>query len=250
MMGHPVARWPVERWRVPRMWAGQTCAILGGGPSLTGEQVDAVRGSGWRTIAINDTYRLAPWADIHYFCDLRFWGWHHDKPEFRSFPGLRVTLENREVCERHPQIKSVDNGGRLGLSLDPGVIRNGANSGYQCINLAVQLGVKRIVLLGIDMRVDDKGRTHWHGGHPLELSPKVLSDVMLPNFTAIGPEGLSLFGALRKCGVDVVNCSPGSALTVFPMRALDEVISEFGCASPTVSSDHSPTTAASHSPPG
>ena len=104
MMSHPAAVRPVERWRVPQMWKGQTLAILGGGPSLTAEQVELVRRSGWRCIAINDTYRLAPWADVHYFCDLRFWGWHHEAPEFKAFEGIWVTLENRELCERETRI--------------------------------------------------------------------------------------------------------------------------------------------------
>lgn len=55
-------------WSVPRRWQGQTCYILGCGPSLRGFDVFNLFGWG-RIIAINDSFRLAPWASVLYECD-------------------------------------------------------------------------------------------------------------------------------------------------------------------------------------
>ena len=111
---------------------------------------------------------------------------------------------------------SVKNTGRDGLETKPTGIRTGRNSGYQAINLAVHLGAKRIVLLGYDMRFQGK-KSHWHGGHPVEIRDTVFENSMLPCFP-------SLVKPLAKLGVEVLNATPGSALTVFPMVELENVI--------------------------
>ena len=51
-------------WSVPRIWEGKTVTVLAGGPSLTELVVDAVCTSGCPSIAVNTSYRRAPWADV------------------------------------------------------------------------------------------------------------------------------------------------------------------------------------------
>jgi hypothetical protein len=53
---------PIE----PR-WRGATCIVAATGPSFTAEVAEACRG--YPTIAVNDAYRLFPWADILYASD-------------------------------------------------------------------------------------------------------------------------------------------------------------------------------------
>ena len=202
-------------WSVPRLWDGATIVCLGGGPSLTRAQVDCCRGRA-RVIAINDSYLLAPWAEVLYFCDRRWFEWHQAKPAFRAFEGIKVTLDE-QVLKAHPEIRGVKNTGRDGLETDPTGVRTGRNGGYQAINLAVHLGARRIVLLGYDMKPAADGRTHWHGGHPVALRETVFAHSMLPCFP-------SLVEPLRQRRVAVLNATPGSALTVFPMLALEEAL--------------------------
>ncbi|MCH8990900.1 MAG: hypothetical protein IIA44_04000 [Acidobacteria bacterium] len=202
-------------WSVPRLWNGATIVCLGGGPSLTQAQVDTCRGRA-RVIAINDSYLLAPWAEVLYFCDRRWFEWHEPQAEFRAFKGIKVTLDE-QVLKAHPEIRGVKNTGRDGLETDPTGVRTGRNSGYQAINLAVHLGARRIVLLGYDMKPAADGRTHWHGGHPVTLHETVFAHSMLPCFP-------SLVEPLRQRRVAVLNATPGSALTVFPMLALEQAL--------------------------
>ncbi|MFQ5954709.1 MAG: hypothetical protein ACE5JZ_06580 [Kiloniellales bacterium] len=169
-----------------------------------------------RVIAINDAYLLAPWADVLYFCDCRWFEWHAERPEFQAFKGLKVTLDE-EVPKRHPDIKGVRNTGRDGLEMAPTGIRTGRNGGYQAINLAVHLGAARIVLLGYDMKPAADGRTHWHGGHPVPLKETVFQRAMLPCFA-------TLVRPLQELGVEVINATPDSALTTFPKRRLEDAL--------------------------
>lgn len=54
-------------WKAPSMWDGGQCFILGGGPSLTVEQVESLRGR--RVIAVNQAYKLGDWIDVLFFGD-------------------------------------------------------------------------------------------------------------------------------------------------------------------------------------
>ncbi len=204
-----------EIWAVEPMWRGEVVVCIGGGPSLTQAQVDGCRGRA-RVIAINDAYRRAPWADILYFCDHRWWQWHRATSEFRAVTSARVTLDAR-VADADPGVRYVHNeGARKGLCLEPGHVFNGRNSGYQAINLAVQLGVARIVLLGYDMRAAD-GKTHWFGDHPTQTKPTIFGTTFLPWFETLSEQ-------LDELGVEVVNATPGSALTAFPMTSLKDAL--------------------------
>ena len=75
------AGWPVDRYsEIAPEWSGGTAVLLGGGPSLTLGQVEKVRAAreagAVHVIAVNDAYRLAPFADVCYFADSEWWGWH------------------------------------------------------------------------------------------------------------------------------------------------------------------------------
>jgi hypothetical protein len=212
---------PQQFWEVPELWPGQTVAIIGGGPSVTQAQVDYLKGR-CRVIAVNDAYLLCPWADVLYFCDDRWWGWHHKRPEYQAFAGIKVTLENPRVCQLEPGVKPIRNMGREGLWPGRNGVMTGANSGYQGINLAVHFGAKRILLIGFDMHMRG-GKSHWFGKHPINHPTKTdnvpgdYSNTMLPNFP-------TLLDPLKQLGVEVINCTPGSALTCFPMMSLEDAL--------------------------
>ena len=176
---------------------------------------DAAVLHGRRVIAINKSFLLAPWADVLYFAD-RSWWVAHRAEALACFAGRRVSIG---TCE--DGILRLRSKGRCGLEMDPSGVRHGSNSGYQAINLAFHFGVSRIVLLGYDMHVDG-ARTHWHAGYPghtAESQEHSLRDVFLPCFS-------TLVGPLAAAGVEVINCTPGSALTCWPSRALAEVLAE------------------------
>jgi hypothetical protein len=200
-------------WAVPREWAGETAFILAGGPSLRGFDAEVLRGRG-RVIAINNSFLLAPWADVLYYAD-RSWWLAHRAEALPVFSGpYRVSIGTSEDGTRRLRTTGVS-----GLEQNPAALKHGSNSGYQAIGLAYHFGAARIVLLGYDMHVDGT-RTHWHDGHPnhtLASQAKALAEIFLPRFA-------SLVEPLKAAGIEVLNATPGSALTCWPMVSLAEVL--------------------------
>ena len=221
-------------------WKGGTAFLLGGGPSLTVLQVDAVRieceaGRG-HCIAINDAYLLAPWADVLYAADAAWHNWHTagvakpllglSKPQvaalFAHFRGQKCSIEsqvqNIEQDETHVLRNAYPKSHGTGMSLDPQAIVTGRNSGHQAVNVAILAGVARIILLGFDGRADPKtGATHWHGGHPREqVSPSAFAD-----FRRAWSASQN---AIAATGVRIINCSPGTFIDTFEKMPLEQAL--------------------------
>jgi hypothetical protein len=196
---------------VPLAWPGSTVVCIGTGPSLTRADVEACRGKA-RVIAVNDAYTIAPFADVLYACDAKWWAWHKGAPEFA---GLKYTLKRplTPAPKLWPGVVALKDCGRLGLSVDPEGLKTGHNSGYQALNLAVLFGAARIVLLGYDMHAT--GKDHYFGKHP---------DHTRPPFRQCIDAFTSLLAPLKELEVAVINCTPGSALKCFPMGTLAEAL--------------------------
>lgn len=195
-------------------WSGQACAIVASGPSAKKANVSSLRGR-LRVIAIKEcAVDLAPWADVAYGCDAGWWMHRRGLPDFKglklawasevptSYPDVRrVTIQ--EDATSRPHDKRYVN--RI-LTDDPGVVGAGHNSGFQALNLAVQFGAIRILLIGFDMQGEHYyGRNNWYRGNNPDQHQ---FDRCIRAFDANAQ-------ALRSMGVDVVNASPDSALRCF-----------------------------------
>jgi len=199
---------------VERLWPRETVVCIAGGPSLTADDVEACRGR--RVIAVNDAYRLAPWADVLYASDAQWWKWHKGVP---GFGGLKFSIEQSAKRSRlwtFRDVRLLKMTGETGLEQDPSGVRTGKNSGYQSMNLAVHLtGGPRIILLGYDMYIGIDGKHHWFGSHPNRVRPPLASFVRQFH-TIVRP--------LAALGIEVVNCSRVTALTCFPRMSLQEAL--------------------------
>lgn len=91
------------------------------------------------------------------------------------------------------------------------------NSGWQAVNLAYLMGARRICLIGFDMKARD-GVNHFHGNHRgadlTNPSPR-LYQKWIDGF-ALGHR------LLTEVGVELVNCSRETALTI-PRKRLEDV---------------------------
>lgn len=186
-------------------WRNRTAVILASGPSLTVEQAQAV--THLPSITTNSTHELAPWADVHYACDFLWWRLNYSKVQHKS----SCWTQDRMSAERYG-INWVRQDAKPGLGTTN--LRVNGNSGFGAINLAYLFGARRILLLGFDMR-EVKGRKHWHADHP---APCVQS---MP-FKEWLHKGALLAKELKVAGCEVVNCTPGSALTVFPLSTIEK----------------------------
>lgn len=215
----------MELWTVPRLWPGETVAVAATGPSLTARDVERLKGR-VRVIAVNDAFRLAPWADCLYFADFRWFMAHKD--EVMAFRGMKVTIINsKEVVEHDPSVKVVGNDnekGFEGLCLRPDAVKTGRNSGYQGLNLSVHLaGPGKRLLTGFDMKRTVGGLNHYFGDHPRNVQTN-------PQDPAIYRQWVEAFRTtlpdLKRAGVEVINCTRDTALTCFPCVPLENVLND------------------------
>lgn len=108
------------------------------------------------------------------------------------------------------------NAGHAGLSEEPDAITNGRNSGYMAMHIAYSAGAGRIVLLGYDMQPDPGGRMHWFGDHP-QITPASVCATWRAHFPDLARQ-------LEKKGVEVINCSPMTALECFRKAPIESVL--------------------------
>lgn len=196
----------MTRWPIPREAEGETVAVLASGPSMSQAVADQVRAAGIKAIAVNTTYRLAPWAWLLHAADARWW---QQNPDALRFAG------HKSSCEEVPGVGFIERSGKDGFDWRPGYIRTGGNSGYQAIHLAAQAGAARVLLCGMDFRKTG-GESHWHGDHPAPLQNTDAEVYLgwLRHFPALVRE--------LPAGCEVVNCTPGSAIDCFRRATLEE----------------------------
>lgn len=207
--------------RIERLWPGSTVVCIATGPSLCAEDVDYVRGKA-RVIAVNDGYRLAPWADVLYSSDHQWWPRYKGVPAFTG-PKYCVARSGRNYRDRdsipkHPEVQMLRNTGTEGVEKRPDALRTIRNSGGAAINLAIHFGAVRILLLGYNMG-HDNGKAHFFGNH-----------AGLPNDSHNYQTFIRLFQTmahpLKDMGVTVINCSRVTRLTAFPCKPLREALPE------------------------
>lgn len=194
-------------------WTGGDCLIVASGPSAIGQQIALARGR-CKTIVINNSWRLAPWADVLYASDAEWW----QSGNGEGFGALKVSRSNHPGVEK-VWLRSAAGGWCNRILMDePGEIGAGGSSCFQALNLAVQFGARRIALVGCDARID-LGK-HWHGDHGGALKNPVqqTAELWVKSFDAAADD-------LAELRIDVTNCSPVSAITRYPKRSLSEWLS-------------------------
>lgn len=168
-----------------------TFVCIASGPSLNAYDCELVRASSLPTIAVNNSWQLAPWCDHLYAGDLAWWDAHvQEAPEGPK----------RWTCTRQASAKHA-----LNLHTAYGEY----NSGLRAIELAFQLGAERVLLLGYDCTVTSG--THWHGDHTGTKNPT---------------EDLCRKWNKQHCRLarkdDVVNCSRETSLTAYRLGMLEK----------------------------
>jgi hypothetical protein len=239
---------PADRFStVQQVWVGETVVLIGGGPSLSQEQLDLIEiahsRKRVRCIAVNNAFLRAPYADVCYFADSHWWRWNHEglvhtggqppkpyecagltaeevKERFQTFAGQKCSIQNSGANVTDESVHILRNkhfpqhGG--GLSCEPGALVTGRHSGFQALNLAVLAGALMVLLIGYDGKSGADGMTHWFGSHP-RPTPEA-------NFVDQRRSFSRANIAIKACGVTVLNCTPGSAIETFPRASLSEAL--------------------------
>lgn len=141
-------------------WSGEICVIVASGPSAKDQDLSLCRGK-CKVIVINNSWELAPWADVLYASDGRWWS--RNERVITEFSGLKYTQDKFAARKWNLHLVELTKG-NYDLALEPGKIGTGGNSGFHAVNLACHFKPKRIVLVGYDMNA--KNGLHWHPDHP------------------------------------------------------------------------------------
>lgn len=201
---------------IPRIFEGQTCAVVAGGPSLQGFDWERLRGV--PLVAINRALEVLPFAPVLWWSDSRFWRMHRAAIEAHAAIWKATCQINYIPEDNVPGVVTQYRfTGHSGFDDNRKNLRSGNNSAYACIHLLAHLGARKIVLLGVDMRHGAGGRTHFHDGHGLLHQEETMTRLMVPFFD-------TLAAPLAERGIEVINASPQSALTTWPRCSLDEGI--------------------------
>lgn len=235
----------MKPWCATPMWEGEECVVIGGGSSVPyqfgvpGDIIHEVMHGkrlpsayspymesllkDKRVIGVNNAFRLGSWVDVLLFGDHAWYlTW---KQKLFEWHGLIVTCANAfgHIEEQEaPGIKYLPRDGnkRWGISDDSSKLAWNNNSGAAAISLAAHFGVKRVVLLGFDMRLGEDNSSHWHEPHRLvEGTPKKPTPPFqrhLMGFPQIAKDA-------EKRGIEIINASPDSAIGVFPKRHVKEI---------------------------
>ncbi len=202
-------------------WRGETVVIVASGPSAATMPLELAR-SKVRFVAVNESWRLAPWSEILYGADYKFWELSAGCPEFQ---GLRVSIDRR--ASEHPEwdVHRVQGHRSDNRMLDdPGHI-GGNNSGLNALNLAAQFEPCAILLVGFDMCLEHG--LHWHPNHPEGMKNPLPGRVEAWRRAADGAAK-----ALASRNIRVINCSPISTLKRYEKMSFGQAL-EATCPAPT-----------------
>ena len=209
---------------IERRWEGAKAIVAATGPSLTpavAERCRVARAT-HKLVAVNDAYKLIPDADLLYGCDSAWWNLHKG---CRGFAGEKWSSHDDnqgKLNDKRNTAQAFDlhlvegvHAEEKGFSFDPARIHYGANSGFQAINLALLFGAAEVILVGFDMRAVD-GQQHFFGNHPRPLNNPGMYPAFIENF--------KIAARLLPPGIRIINATPDSALTCFPMQPLEDCL--------------------------
>jgi len=203
-------------WAVLREWEGETVFIVGGGPSVLGVDLEALRAR--RVIVINSSVYAVPWADFLYFGDWRWWNEPENRAAVANFPG-RVVTTSRMVSEAK-NVLVCRKTNPPGLARERDSLMQKWTSLTAATNLAAHLigPGGTIVWLGIDGKAAPDGRTWHHKPHRWAPKKECYDRHRADLATMVEP--------LRAMGITLWNASPGSAYAdLWPVINLQEVLS-------------------------
>lgn len=186
-------------------YAGRTVVCAASGPSLTVDDLDLVRDSGLPLIVVNNTWQLAPWADLLVAMDTAWWRKYGAAAE-AGFAGMRLgfTVHATKWGATHTTWGHM--------------LHNFGNSGAAAIAAAVRAEATTVLLIGYDAGAGPSGELHWHQDHAAPLNNPQASIHRWP----VQFERVAKHAADRN--VRVVNCSRRTALECFERMEFEEAL--------------------------
>jgi len=219
-------------------YPGETAFVVGAGTSLFGiyrhEHLEEIHNH--IVVSVNSSFIMMPWADGN--SDRRFWisndalcrrwNWW---PQVKKAKSHRIVRDSWK--EHYPEIPDFYKFWPRPTSED--VINPGDDGLAYCssipsgIDLCLQMGCKRIFLLGVDQYMIGV-KSHFWQYFPVKSQPKRIDFTMATHsqqrmaFKYNDMAYPALKGFADHKGAEIFNCSPTSRVEVFPRITFDEAL--------------------------
>ena len=219
---------------IPKLYPGETAIVAGTGPSLTPESIElcnqARQAGKARIFVANRAHELFD-ADVMLAMNAAFYPlWQNllkDKT-FDKWTTDRTTTTIPAPASVASDVRYIDIRWDKGLSRDPSYICAHHGTGPMLVNIAYLYGCTRLLLIGWDMRYPGKVSDREYNQPRRYLGEDELSILGWPK---TGPDGERplLIKEMQTINpsdydIEIINCTPGSALTHFPMHSLSECL--------------------------
>lgn len=194
--------------------------IIGTGPSLSVEQIDsakkAQKAGKAKLFGANRAFEFD--LDVLAATNKEFWDYYW--PQLKDLRCDKWTPYKPSADKYN--INYIRERNAPGLSTNLTYIHHHHGSGPIILNIALHYGIKTMLLIGWDMRFPQSGNRHYFGEYPKPMQHHTKN---------IGPNG-EILGLIREMetinpddyGIKITNCTPGSALTHFPMGDLNDYL--------------------------
>jgi hypothetical protein len=241
----------MKYWRIPKIWEGGECWILGGGPSLprefgvperlidqviSGKESPAVYSPylspihKQHVIGVNAAFKIGNWMDFIVFGDGRGFLLPFRR-QLASHPSIKVCFDPT-VNDSWIKIVDRDLEKPHGISTDRFKVSWNHNTGSAAINFAYYLGCKRIILLGFDMKLNGKLNQHWHNMYGRQSRIWNRKDKKMKNVVGSFDSYLRKFPEIaadaKRLGLEIINASPESKIKEFPKVPVNQLLQERG----------------------
>lgn len=200
----------IQPWSVPKIWDNSTAFLIGGGPSVNDMNLALIHDK--HVIGVNDAFKLGDWVDFVWFGDQRWYEWN--KAHINRYPGIVTGCPH--TSKRMSRVLQVNRNEGSGISTNPTYVMWNKSSGACAINFAYLLGARRIILIGYDMKTRE-GKHNWHSNHKHVPRQDIYERRFLLPFTRIAQDA-------ERLGLEIINATPDSALTVFPYQSLEQIV--------------------------
>lgn len=184
----------------------KTILVIAGGPSV--KTLDLNLASRFRTVAVNDSWEVAPWAEECFAGDHRWWRWKSGQRILKEFAGeissgssIKEAPDNRVTKYIVSQVEAT-------LWLPTHVF--GPDSGTKAISRAYHRGARRILLAGFDLSAGPGGETHHHTNHEIKTNPadwEKWGSVQKRQAELLRDKGVEIY-RVTKPGLDCIEYRP------------------------------------------
>lgn len=192
-------------------------SVIGGGWSVKSVDLDSIPGT---IIAVNDSAFHAPYCDLIVSMD-RLWTeyrWNDLRKRGAVSYLRRSAVQNLDTKFPWCHIFDCDHT-KVEFS-DYDRVLNGTSSGMCALNLAYILRPKTVYLFGFDMCRGPNGQAYWYPPYPWTRTGGT-SNGKYADWAKQFARPAKLF---ENAGIEVLNVSPGSAITAFPKIAPQELL--------------------------